>query len=107
MAIQLHFHSHSGEKHSVSTTVGSTLMEAAVSNGIAGIDAECGGACACATCHVYIPAGWSERLPPPSSSEADMLEFAHQAEPNSRLSCQITITEQLDGLTVILPESQK
>jgi 2Fe-2S ferredoxin len=81
-------------------------MEAAVRNAIPGIEAECGGACACATCHVYVDASWQDRLPPPQSMEEDMLDFAYDVRPTSRLSCQIRIRPDLEGLVVTTPERQ-
>jgi 2Fe-2S ferredoxin len=83
-------------------------MRGAVNNGVPGIDADCGGECACATCHVYVDPAWLERigLPEPGSMEASMLSFAAAAEPNSRLSCQIMMSEALAGLVVRMPEGQ-
>ena len=97
-----------GTAHTVEVPVGTSLMRGAVDNNIAGIDADCGGECACATCHVYVDRSWLERtgLPAPGSMEESMLSFAAVREPNSRLSCQITMTEALDGLVVRMPEGQ-
>jgi len=95
-----------GTEHEVEVEAGTTLMRAAVFNGVPGIDAECGGACACATCHVYVPREWQSMLPEQASTELDMLEFANEAQDNSRLSCQIILTDELDGLTVHMPEFQ-
>ena len=95
-----------GTSRSVTAEDGSTLMEAAVRNSIPGIEAECGGACACATCHVYVDPAWQDRLPAPQSMEEDMLDFAFDVRPNSRLSCQIRIKPELDGLVVTTPERQ-
>lgn len=95
-----------GTARSVEAVAGSTLMEAAIKNGIPGIEAECGGACACATCHVYIDDTWQERVGSPSSMEEDMLDFAYEVKPNSRLSCQIKVTDALDGVIVRTPERQ-
>lgn len=95
-----------GTARTVKAEDGSTLMEAAVRNAIPGIEAECGGACACATCHVYVDPAWQERLPAPQSMEEDMLDFAYDVRPNSRLSCQIRIRPELDGLVVTTPERQ-
>ena len=81
-------------------------MLAAVNNNVPGIVAECGGACSCATCHVHVDPDWYDRLPPPQDMEKDMLEFAIDPDETSRLSCQISITEELDGLVVRTPESQ-
>ena len=87
---------------------GLSVMRGAIDNNIPGIDADCGGECACATCHVYVDPGWLAQIgtPVPGSQEASMLSFAALAEPNSRLSCQITVSEALDGLIVRLPEGQ-
>ena len=95
-----------GESRTVDAEVGSTVMEAAIRNGIPGIEAECGGACACATCHVYVEEAWQEKTGEASAMEQDMLDFAFEVRPNSRLSCQITIREDLDGLVVRTPARQ-
>jgi 2Fe-2S ferredoxin len=95
-----------GTARSVEAEAGSTLMEAAIKNGIPGIEAECGGACACSTCHVYVDEPWQEKAGQPSPMEEDMLDFAFEVKPNSRLSCQIKLTDELDGLTVHTPERQ-
>jgi ferredoxin, 2Fe-2S len=84
-----------------------SVMECAVKNNIPGIDAECGGACACGTCHVYVDPAWVDAVGPPNDLERDLLEFANDPCPNSRLSCQIKVTASLDGLVVETPESQK
>jgi ferredoxin, 2Fe-2S len=99
---------HNGTAHQVEVPVGLSVMRGAVNNGVPGIDADCGGECACATCHVYVDLAWLERIgvPEPGSMEASMLSFAAVAEPNSRLSCQITMSEALDGLVVRTPEGQ-
>ena len=86
--------------------VGSTVMETAIKNAVPEIEAECGGACACSTCHVYIDEAWREKVGEPSPMEEDMLDFAFEVKPNSRLSCQIKVSEALDGLTVRTPERQ-
>ena len=86
---------------------GLTVMEGAVKNNIPGIDADCGGACACATCHVYVDEAWLRQdRRPPRPWRSRMLDFAENVEPNSRLSCQIKVTDALDGLVVRMPESQ-
>jgi len=105
---KINFVDHSGETRSIDAEIGSTVMEAAIRNAIPGIEAECGGACACATCHVYVDEAWLgiTSTPPTGSQEDSMLSFAALAQPNSRLSCQITVTEALDGLVVRLPEGQ-
>ena len=81
-------------------------MEAATGNDIPGIDADCGGACACATCHVYVDENWLEATGKPGDLEAEMLEVAEEVKENSRLACQMSITEEMDGLVVATPESQ-
>lgn len=85
---------------------GSSVMEAAIRNGIPGIDAECGGACACATCHVYVDGDWTETVGGADAMEEDMLDFAYEVQPNSRLSCQIRVSDEIDGLVVKVPERQ-
>ena len=102
---KIHFVDHSGEKRTIEVENGATVMEAAIRNAVPGIEAECGGACACATCHVYVEDGWFEKLNPPSPEELDMLDMALAVEPNSRLSCQIPINAKTDGIKVtIAPE---
>jgi 2Fe-2S ferredoxin len=81
-------------------------MRAAVSNGVPGIDAECGGACACATCHVYIQPEWLERVGPAQGGEKEMLDFALEVRGDSRLACQVTVSPQLNGLVVAMPVAQ-
>ncbi len=103
---QITFIDAQGTARTVAAEDGSTLMETAVRNAIPGIEAECGGACACATCHVYVDPAWQDRLPAPQTMEEDMLDFAFDVRPNSRLSCQIRIRPELDGLTVTTPERQ-
>lgn len=97
-----------GTAHTVDVPVGLSVMRGAVDNNVPGIDADCGGECACATCHVYLEREWLEKIgtPVPGSQEASMLSFAAVAQPNSRLSCQITMTEELEGLVVRMPEGQ-
>jgi len=99
---------HSGREHSVEVSAGLSVMRGAVDNNIPGIDADCGGECACATCHVYVDENWLAvtGLPEVGSQEASMLSFAALAQPNSRLSCQIKVSAALDGLVVRLPEGQ-
>jgi 2Fe-2S ferredoxin len=97
---------HNGKEHNVDVPEGWTVMEGAVKNLIPGIDADCGGACACATCHVYVEHSFLDKLPPKSDMEETMLDFAQELEPNSRLSCQIKVTPELEGLTVHTPKSQ-
>jgi 2Fe-2S ferredoxin len=95
-----------GAEHVRDVRAGLTLMEGAVRTGVPGIDADCGGACACATCHVYIETEWLEAIEPPSDLEASMLEFASSVQANSRLSCRIIVLEQLDGLHLTIPKTQ-
>jgi ferredoxin, 2Fe-2S len=97
----------SGKEHVVEVPSGLTVMEGARDNGIPGIEADCGGACACSTCHVYVDSDWVEKLPPKDPMEEDMLDFAYQPDPErSRLTCQIKVTDELDGLRVQMPEKQ-
>ena len=97
-----------GIEHHVDVPVGTSVMRGAVENNVPGIDADCGGECACATCHVYVEAAWLDKtgLPELGSQEAAILSFAAVAQPNSRLSCQIRMCEELAGLTVRMPEGQ-
>jgi 2Fe-2S ferredoxin len=95
-----------GKEHTVDVRNGLSVMEGAIKNNVPGIDADCGGACACATCHVYVDEAWREKTGKVSSMEESMLDFAQNVEPNSRLSCQIRVTDALDGLIVRLPEDQ-
>ena len=97
---------HNGKEHEIEVSSGLTVMEGAIKNNIPGIDADCGGACACATCHVYISQDWVEQLNTKEDTEEDMLDFAFDVKENSRLSCQISVTDELDGLVVNLPEKQ-
>src|SRR3989440_5113944 len=103
---KINFVDHTGETRSVDVENGATVMEAAIRNAIPGIEAECGGACACATCHVFVDEAWRERTGGPSEMEEDMLDFAFDVRPSSRLSCQIKVTDALDGLIVRVPEKQ-
>ena len=103
---KIHFISANGEEHRVDVAPGLSVMQAATSQGIPGIDAECGGSLSCATCHVYVEPGWLEHLPAPSEQELMMLEFAEAPNATSRLSCQLKIRQDLDGLVVHIPESQ-
>ena len=95
-----------GTRYDVEAENGSTVMENAIRNGVPGIEAECGGACACATCHVYVDEGFKEIVGEPEPMEEDMLDFAFDVRPTSRLSCQIRVRDELDGLTVTVPERQ-
>ena len=95
-----------GKKFDVDAENGSTVMENAVKNSVPGIEAECGGACACATCHVYVDDAWAAKTGDPEVMEEDMLDFAYDVQPTSRLSCQIKVSDELDGLVVRVPERQ-
>ena len=95
-----------GRDHVVEVKAGLSVMEGAIRNSVPGIDADCGGACACATCHVYVDEAWREVTGKPSAMEESMLDFAEEVEPNSRLSCQIRVSDALDGLIVRLPANQ-
>ena len=97
---------HDGTEHAIDAEVGKSLMQNAVDNMVPGIDADCGGGCACATCHVFIPEQWRELTGERNPMENSMLQLADRVQDNSRLSCQIAVTEELDGLVVRLPESQ-
>ncbi|MEL6482034.1 MAG: 2Fe-2S iron-sulfur cluster-binding protein [Pseudomonadota bacterium] len=97
---------HNGTEHVVDVAEGLTVMEGAVTNNIPGIDADCGGACACSTCHVYVDTAWTDKLPAKEDMEVDMLDFAYEPKDNSRLTCQLKVTPALDGLVVRMPEKQ-
>ncbi|HYZ33916.1 MAG TPA: 2Fe-2S iron-sulfur cluster-binding protein [Crenalkalicoccus sp.] len=97
---------HDGTEHEIEVPVGLSVMRGAVDNNVPGIDADCGGECACATCHVFVDEAWLAKTGTQGEQERSMLGFAATAQPNSRLSCQITMTEALDGLIVRLPEAQ-
>ena len=100
------FIDYQGNQTEVEAHTGSSLMEAAVDNDVSGIDADCGGACACATCHVYVDQNWLDKVGKPDDLEVDMLDVADGVQENSRLSCQIQVIDELDGLVVSTPESQ-
>ena len=95
-----------GTEHTVDVPAGLTVMEGAVNNNIPGIEADCGGACACSTCHVYVDAAWIGKLPAREDMEEDMLDFAFEPNERSRLTCQVKVTPELDGLVVQMPEKQ-
>ena len=98
---------HGGKEHVVDVPNGLTVMEGARDNGIPGIEADCGGACACSTCHVYVDPAWVDRLPARDSMEQDMLDFAWNPDPVlSRLTCQLKVSDKLEGLRVQMPEKQ-
>jgi ferredoxin, 2Fe-2S len=100
------FITHSGTRHDVEVSAGTTLMRAATDHGVPGIDGDCGGQCACATCHCFVEAPWSAQLAERSARENDMLNFVVEPRPNSRLGCQVVLTDAMDGIVVSLPEGQ-
>jgi 2Fe-2S ferredoxin len=104
--LKVTFINFAGAARAVEVPVGTTLMRAATDNRVSGIDGDCGGNCACATCHVYIDPAWADRVGPRNASEEDMLNLAAELRGNSRLACQITLSEDLNGLVVNLPEAQ-
>ena len=97
---------HSGKLHTIQVQNGLTVMEGAVQNNIPGIDADCGGSMACATCHVYVKEEWFNKLPKKEDGEEDMLDMAYEPNKFSRLSCQLTVSDELEGLAVNLPVKQ-
>ena len=97
---------YNGKSHTIEVANGLSVMEGAVQNNIPGIDADCGGSMACATCHVYVKEEWFNKLPKKEDGEEDMLDMAFEPKTNSRLSCQLMVSEQIDGLIVNLPEKQ-
>ena len=97
---------HNGKSHVVDVPNGLSVMEGAVQNNIPGIDADCGGSCACATCHVYVDENWFNKLPTIEDTEQDMLDMAYEPNKFSRLSCQLIVSDELEGLVVNLPEKQ-
>jgi len=97
---------HTGTERTVEATTGESVMEAAIKNAVPGIDADCGGACACATCHVYVDEAFMDKVGKPQDMEQSMLDFAENVKSTSRLCCQISVSDELDGLRVTTPESQ-
>ena len=97
---------HNGKSHTIDVANGLSVMEGAVQNNIPGIDADCGGGMACATCHVYVKEEWFDKLPKKEDGEEDMIDMAHEPNKFSRLSCQLTVSDELEGLVVNLPEKQ-
>ena len=97
---------HGGSEHVVEVSTGLTVMEGARDNNIPGIDADCGGSMACATCHVYVDDKWFDKIPKAEDAEVDMIDMAFEPKKNSRLSCQIVVSDDLDGLTVNIPSKQ-
>ena len=104
--VKITFIDNTGKSRTIDAEPGSTVMETAIKHGVPGIEAECGGACACATCHVYIDEAWRKKVGPPSPMEEVMLDFGYDVRENSRLSCQTRVTDELDGLVVSTPERQ-
>ena len=100
------YNTHDNKTHTIEVQNGLTVMEGAVQNDIPGIDADCGGGMACATCHVYVQEDWFDKISTKEDGEEDMLDMAFEPKKNSRLSCQIMVTDELDGLQVNLPEKQ-
>ena len=103
---KINYITHDNQTHTIDVQNGLTVMEGAVQNDIPGIDADCGGGMACATCHVYVDDFWFEKLPQKDDGEEDMLDMAYEPKKNSRLSCQITVSDDLDGLIVNIPSKQ-
>lgn len=101
------FHTPSGERRVIEATCGRPLMEAAKAAGVEGIDADCGGSMVCGTCHVHVAPEWLARLPEPSEMEVEILEYVPEPHPNARLSCQIMISEEMDGIEVTVPSTQR
>jgi len=97
---------HDGKSHSIDVQNGLTVMEGAIQNNIPGIDADCGGSMACATCHVYVEEKWLDKLPKAEEAEVDMIDMAFEPKKNSRLSCQLIASDELDGLIVTTPKKQ-
>ena len=103
---KINYIENNNKSHSVNVENGLTVMEGAIQNNIPGIDADCGGGMACATCHVYVKEEWFDKLPKKEDGEEDMLDMAYEPNKFSRLSCQLTVTDELDGLIVTMPEKQ-
>ncbi len=104
--VKITFIDSNGQSRTIDAEEGATVMETAVRNAVPEIEAECGGACACATCHVYVDPAWAEKTGKAEPMEEDMLDFAFEVQPTSRLSCQIKVKSQLDGLVVRTPSRQ-
>ena len=97
---------HNGKSHTIDVPNGLSVMEGAIQNNVPGIDADCGGSMACATCHVYVKEEWFDKLPKKEDGEEDMIDMAHEPNKYSRLSCQLIVSDELEGLIVQLPEKQ-
>ena len=104
--VQITYVEHDGTEHMVDTEPGVSLMQAAIDNLVPGIDADCGGECSCATCHVMVEESWVEKVGAPGDMEESMLDLNPERQENSRLSCQVMLSEELDGLSVTMPEFQ-
>ncbi len=104
--VQITYVEHDGTEHVVDSQTGVSLMQAAIDNLVPGIDADCGGECSCATCHVMVKENWLEKVGPPGEMEESMLDLNPERQENSRLSCQVEVSEELDGLRVTMPEFQ-
>ena len=104
--VQITYVEHDGTEHVVDSQTGVSLMQAAIDNLVPGIDADCGGECSCATCHVMVNENWLEKVGPPGEMEESMLNLNPERQENSRLSCQVEVSEELDGLRVTMPEFQ-
>ena len=104
--VQITYIEHDGTEHVVDSQTGVSLMQAAIDNLVPGIDADCGGECSCATCHVMVNENWLEKVGPPGEMEESMLDLNPERQENSRLSCQVEVSEELDGLKVTMPEFQ-
>jgi 2Fe-2S ferredoxin len=103
---KINFITHDNKEHSIEVQNGLTVMEGAVQNNVPGIDADCGGGMACATCHVYVKEEWFDKLPKKEEGEEDMLDMAFEPKKNSRLSCQLVVSDELDGLVLNIPSKQ-
>ena len=103
---KINYITHNNETYTIEVQNGLTVMEGAVQNDIPGVDADCGGGMACATCHVYVKEEWLDKLPMKEDGEEDMLDMAFEPKKNSRLSCQLVVSDELDGLTVDIPSKQ-
>ena len=104
--VQITYVEHDRTEHVVDSQTGVSLMQAAIDNLVPGIDADCGGECSCATCHVMVNENWLEKVGPPGEMEESMLDLNPERQENSRLSCQVEVSEELDGLRVTMPEFQ-
>ena len=100
------YRDYQGNSKTIEVENGLSIMEGAIQNDIPGIDADCGGAMACATCHVYVEEKWLDQIPKAEEAEVDMIDMAHNPKKNSRLSCQLIVSEKLDGIVVSTPEKQ-